>query len=286
MANTSDGLRMTTHSPEELERFAALFIPTWELPAEVAAGPDPGFKPAAMDVATVTALTEPAKPLPVKSTMMNIAVTAPAAPPVEEKVEAKKEPLAAPMPSVIVAPEPEPVAAPAAAAPIAPPPAFRAPPVESIDDDLAPAPKKKGGMIFAVIGGLAAVGAIVAFVATRGGDEKAKETPKTEQASEKKALDLPEPTAAPVEAKKTEPAAKAPEPAKTAEPTPAPKETATAKAPEPTPTPKATAAPPPPPPVKAAAAPPPPPAPKATTAPAPKPAAAPAKKASKIKDEF
>jgi len=273
MANPSDpGFRMTTHSPEELERFAALFIPTWELPADVATGPDPGFKAAAMDVATVAALSAP-KPSPIKSTMMGIMMpAAPAPAPVE------------PAPVVVAAPPaPMPVAAPpmvAPAAPLAPPPAFRAQPVTSIDDDFEPAPKKKSGMIFAVIGGLAVVGAIGAFIATRGGDEaKTKSDTPTEKTTEKKTMELPEPTVAPAEAKTAEP------PAKTAEPTPPPKETATAKAPEPPPPPppKATAAPPPPP--KAAVAP----APKATTAPAPKataPAAPPPKKTQKIKDEF
>jgi len=260
MANPSDpGFRMTTHSPEELERFAALFIPTWELPAEVATGPDPGFKAAPMDVATVTALTEPkpAAPKPVKSTMMAMAAPVP-------------------MPSVIVEPPPAVVVAPAA--PIAPPPAFRPQPV-SLDDDLSvAAPKKKSPMLFVALGAAVVALGVGGFIMTRSSDEKPK-ADTTEKAvdktTEKKAMDLPEPTVAPVEAK-------------TAEPTPAPKETAaaketaTAKAPEPPPPPKAAVAPPPPP--KATAAPPPP-APKATTAPAPKATTAPAKKP-KIKDEF
>ena len=36
--------------PEDLERFASLFVPIWDQPPEVPAGPDPGFKAAPLGV--------------------------------------------------------------------------------------------------------------------------------------------------------------------------------------------------------------------------------------------
>jgi hypothetical protein len=48
-SNGQSGFRAANLGPEELERFAALFVPPWEMPADdAAAAPDPGFKPAAL----------------------------------------------------------------------------------------------------------------------------------------------------------------------------------------------------------------------------------------------
>jgi len=291
MANpSSTGFRTTTHSPEELERFAALFIPTWELPAEIAAGPDPGFKAAPIDAGLVAALAgdelPKAKPQPIKQTMMGMSapLIVPEAPaPVPPVVAAAAAPaadaapiVAAPVPT-LDAPKPMPMAAPM--------PAPRPARVAVDDDEPLPA-KKRGGVLYAVIGGVVLLGAVGAFFATRGGDQPAADkNDKKESVTEKKAMDLPEPAAAPEPAKAAEPA-KTEEPAKPAEPAKAAEPTKTvepAKA-APPPPPPAKAAPPPPPPV-VKAAPPPPPAAKAAPPPPAKTTPPPAKKP-KIKDEF
>ena len=275
MANSNDpGLRKMTHSPDELERFASLFIPTWELPADIGGGPDPGFQAAAIEPALVAALVAPQepKPNPLKNTMMAVAPQLPA-----------------PQFPAPQAPAPQ-FSAPVAAAPMVPPRAFQ--PAASIDDDADFAPKKKGGKLFAIIGAVALIGGIGAFLALRSGDEPKEKAETKENAAEKpkekKAMDLPEPTIAPAPPEEPTKAA-APEPTKAAPP----KETATAKEPEKVakepekialpPPPVAKAAPPPPPPPVAKAAPPPPPPPAAKATPPPPPAK---KAAPKIKDEF
>ncbi|MBI2388697.1 MAG: hypothetical protein HYV09_03685, partial [Deltaproteobacteria bacterium] len=233
MANSSSpGFRTTTHSPEELERFAALFIPTWELPPDVAAGPDPGFRPVAIDAATVAALSgdelPKARPAAIKATMMGLAASLPLPDQSAPAVRSEPPPRAtAPAAPVMAAP----------AAPIAPPPAFVA---RSIDeDDLAP-PKKSKGALFAALGALVVVAGVGAFFALRSGDEP--QPAKKETVTEKKAADLPEPeieskpatkVAAP---KDDEPALKA-APKETAAPKdePAPKATAKAEPPPPPP---------------------------------------------------
>src|SRR4051794_20267846 len=105
MANASE-FRSGNLTPEQAERFAALFIPTWELPAEIASGPDPGFQSAAIDANLVAALGAAPVSIPTAPT--------PAAAPSPPKASPKATMMG------MAAPPPQPVAeaAPVEAAPV------------------------------------------------------------------------------------------------------------------------------------------------------------------------
>jgi len=313
MAQASE-FRTGNLTPDQAERFAALFIPTWELPPDIGAGPDPGFKPAgAIDASLVSSLgaapvaiptaptpgVAPAKP---KATIMGLAPMVPAADVIAVATPEAPKPPAKTMMGIADVPHvvtPAPVVVPSEIVAVAPPaPAPPTPQLPSVMiEEPAPPPrievvkpapllaveasdaypalqKKRSPLLFVGIA-LGVVALVgVTVVATRSSDP-VKPQPSAMPIIEKK-LELPEPP----------PAAATPAEAKTAE---KPAEKAVEKAiektvdkPATTTEPKAVAAPPPPAPKPAA--------PKAAAPPS-APKAAPAgggKKptAPKIKDEF
>ena len=230
-SSANGGFRVGALTPEEAERFAALFVPVWELPADVPTdGPDPGFKVSGNGVAAaqvdamLAASSAPAarttegdwpseaslsvaaeQQRSMKSTMVSIAEPAPPVaptPPVADApIKAKQTMMgiAAPLPQNADAFAPTavgPLFEPVQAKPAARPQPMSAPLSVDSTDSYAALSKKRSPLPF-VIGGAVLLGALGVFLATRGGDEKSSSKPDDDKAtvSEPKKLDLPDPNA-------------------------------------------------------------------------------------------
>lgn len=283
--------RAASLGPEELERFASLFVPVWDLPRDdVAAGPDPGFKSAPLGAMLAADLI----PRSSRST-----------PPPGAVVDDERNKIALAKTMAAIAPAPALPSAPSAqndvmvkpSAPVAAatPAAFAKPRIESVAADLDALPASGKSKTPLILGGLALVAAVaIGIFVTRGGNDAgadakatAAEVKAESPAKKEEATQLPDPakvadTATAAATTAAPPAtAKAPEPEKTAEPVKA----EPAKTAEPV----KTAAPPKPPPV-VAKPPAPPPAytakPPATTTPAPKPTATATTAKPKMKEDF
>jgi len=177
-------------SPEDLERFASLFVPAWEKGNDVAIdAPDPGFAAAPMAGAVAHALAatipfdaQPPSPAPaaapparsaIKGTMIGLA-----APPMQPPQEAKTVPDA---PAAIIAD------APAAPQLHVPPPRAPGPaPTVKLErpqiaapepDDVAVVPRKRGPLAIVLVAAAVVVAGVGAFVITRSmGEDKPKPT--------------------------------------------------------------------------------------------------------------
>ncbi len=108
-ANANGGFRVGALTPDEAERFAALFVPTWESVGEVPSGPDPGFKAANVSVDVGAFMADagaPSVPKPpvgradAKKTMIGLAAADVLPPPA---LEAPAAPVPAPVVPVVEA---------------------------------------------------------------------------------------------------------------------------------------------------------------------------------------
>jgi hypothetical protein len=220
--------RAASFGPEELERFASLFVPIWDQPKDdVAAGPDPGFKAAPLGAMLAAELI----PRSSRSTPPPGAVVGDE----KSKIALAKTMAAIAPPPALPAISNDVPSKPSAPAAAATPAAFAKPRIETVSADLDALPPSGKSKMPMILGGLALAAAVViGIVATRGGKDegastkstatevKAESTAKKEEASR-----LPDPakvaetataaatTAAPPATAET---AKAPEPEKTAEP--------------------------------------------------------------------
>jgi hypothetical protein len=286
-SGANGGLKAGAMSPDELDKLAALFVATWDQPADASAlgaTTAMGVAPPPHDI--MTGAAQPAQKNDPKRTMMGIAA------PLASQPEA---PIALPQRAAVDPMAPTGMIEAVPAQPIVAKP--RPMPTPSIADssgESAAVMRKRSPLPF-VIGGGVLVAAVAIFFATRSPDKPPSEGDKsapTVESKTEKTLDLPDPNSVSTSAAATNTAtatataattatttAPADTAAKTADTTPEPptKDTATAAPKAPTPPPVAT------PKMTATAAPKPPPVAATTTAAKPPPTKKPPQK---IKDEF